>query len=134
MEDGKLSIKIDCHKNKEGICVINVEGILDAHTTNRFKLDVDEHLRDNKQYLATGSELVLDLGEVNFMDASGYGVLAWLKNRLIVLNAEARLHVIISSSIARIFEIAQAHRFMGVYQSLPEAYSAIIGPMPQSSH
>jgi len=120
-----LDIEIKWHHYKEDGYVINVKGILDFETRDHFKLTVRDYLESNQEYLTNNSKLILDLGEISYMDVAGFGSLNWLRNRLAVLNAKVEFHVIISPEIERIFEIARAQKTMNVYGSLQDAYCAI---------
>ncbi|HZJ82520.1 MAG TPA: anti-sigma F factor antagonist [Clostridia bacterium] len=115
-----MDLKVEGKKVKD-ILVIYLKGELDHHTAGDVRTYMDNKLED-----PTIKNIVLDIGELGFMDSSGIGVL--IGRYKIVSNRGGKLGVAhINSHIHRIFEVSGLYKIIKPYKGLQEALNDMGG-------
>jgi anti-sigma B factor antagonist len=112
--------------------VEDLEGDGDGWTLARVggELDVATAPRLREQLLAAitsgGPRLILDLGDVDFLDSTGLGVIVGLLKRARTLGGDLRL-VCPSPAIRKVFEITALDRTMPLADTVDEALAGVAG-------
>ena len=114
-----LSVKVeDLDGDGDGWSVARVGGELDVATAPRLR----------EQLLATISErgprIVLDLGDVGFLDSTGLGVIVGVLKRARTLGGDLRL-VCPNPSVRKVFEITALDRTMPLADSVDDALAGV---------
>ena len=104
--------------DQHGITVVVLEG----------ELEVSEApaLRDLLGSLIAGpqSRILLDLGQVSFIDSSGIGVLVGAHRR--AEEAGARIGLAApNAGVRRVFELTRTDRVLRIYDSVPDGVAAL---------
>ena len=113
--------RVDFHNN--GCLVIEGAGVLDAHTISSLDKGVDNFLFVNEERLSTGEKVVVDMSEIDFVDAAGVGFMVRLQNKLEEINSNVVLHVVATK--AHVLKILKMQKVFPVHDSLHTAYKAI---------
>ena len=102
-------------ENHEGRTVVAVkEGRLDAHNSGELKDRILKVLEEG------GRNLIVDLGEVQFIDSSGLGaLLSGYKNA--TLRSSAFVLANLQPRVKSMFELTRLHRVFEIYPDLQEA-------------
>ncbi len=100
---------------KEGVAIIRFEeeSNLDAGNSMEFKKAIATPLEQNE-------EVIIDLGNVGFMDSSGIGALVAITRDFSKKGGELRL-IAITPAVQTVFEVTRLYRFFEIYDSEEEA-------------
>jgi anti-sigma B factor antagonist len=107
------------------IVVDNVDGVavaavpvdeLDASNSADFKRDIGPVLQAN-------TKLVLDLGQLRFVDSSGLGAMLSCLRQLSGKNGDLKLCGM-SKQVRALFELVRMHRIFDIYGTREEAVTA----------
>lgn len=107
------------------IPVENVNGVaiaavpvdeLDASNSGEFKRDITPLLEKN-------TKLVLDLGQLRFVDSSGLGAMLSCLRQLSAKGGDLKLSGM-SKQVRALFELVRMHRIFDIYGSKDEAVRA----------
>jgi anti-sigma B factor antagonist len=101
--------KVDEHTR-----LVALAGELDLYSADAFRGALDDALTDG------ATRLVIDLGEVDFIDSVALGVLANAMKRLRALGGGLAV-ISGNQQIVRVFEITGLDRLVVIAPSLPEA-------------
>lgn len=105
------------HHVEQDVTVVKVTGEIDVFSSPRLRemlLDVIENGAD---------DLVVDLGEVTFLDSTGLGVLVGIYHRLRARSGSMTF-VGANERVRRVFHITQLTKIFELYDSLDEAIAA----------
>jgi anti-anti-sigma factor len=108
----KLSVEAEI---RDGVAVLTVAGEVDLATAPRLGAAVE-------QALATGAPLIVDLAGVEFIDSAGSRALALAERA--ASERGARLLIIPSATVARVFRIAGLDALFDLYGEPAEALAA----------
>lgn len=116
-----LSVQVEeLSGTTDGWSLARVAGELDIATAPKLR----------EQLLAAisahGPRLVLDLGDVGFLDSTGLGVIVGVLKRARTLGGDLRL-VCPTSSVRRVFEITALDRTMPLAGSVDEVLAELAG-------
>lgn len=104
----------------DGLTVVTVSGDIDVFTSPRLRetlLDLIEKGQVN---------LLVDLGEVEFLDSTGLGVLVGIYHRL--RNREGSMSLIGGNErVRRVFHVTQLDRIFELHPTVEEAVHALRG-------
>lgn len=104
-------------ENVDGVAVAAVPvDELDASNSGEFK-------RDIAPVLAANSKLVLDLGQLRFVDSSGLGAMLSCLRQLSAKNGDLKLCGM-SKQVRALFELVRMHRIFDIYGTREEAVDA----------
>jgi anti-sigma B factor antagonist len=112
---GLVDLKLG-HYSKDGIEVVNVKGEIDIYTAPRLR----ELLID---LVGKGSQLVVNLEKVGFLDSTGLGVLVGGLKRVRPHDGSLDL-VCTQERILKIFKITGLTKVFGIYQTVDQAIAA----------
>jgi anti-sigma B factor antagonist len=102
---------------REGVTVVHVGGEIDVYTAPVLREHLDEHISQGRH------ELVVDLGDVSFMDSTGLGVLVGRLKLVRVRNGSLRL-VCSSDRILKVFSITGLDKVFQIFASVDDALAA----------
>jgi anti-sigma B factor antagonist len=105
-------------RQASGCTVVMVGGELDVATAPLLRAHLDSLVADGRV------RLVLDLAGLEFLDASGVGVLARAMGRVRVRNGWMRL-VHVSPRVRRVLRITRLTDALPVYESIAQAVSSV---------
>ncbi|MFB1050441.1 anti-sigma F factor antagonist [Paraliobacillus sp. JSM ZJ581] len=94
-----MSLKVDWNV-KENVLLVRLSGELDHHEAERFKTDWQRIL-----YEVDVQHVILNLGELTFMDSSGLGVILGRYKELKQIKGEM-IVCSISPAVKRLFELS----------------------------
>ena len=94
------------------------EGSLEASNVIDFREAVMGLLKE-------GDKVVLDLGNVNFMDSSGLGAIVALRRRLSRSEGDLRL-ANITPQVRTVFELTRLHQAFEIYDTVEEAAASFV--------
>jgi len=103
-----------------GTMVLDVAGEIDVYTAPQFKEAV------NTVIAAGQKHLIIDMGDVTYMDSSGFGALLSATRRLRPEGGTINL-VKCNASIDRILRITRLNTVFATYDSLDDAIKATEG-------
>ena len=95
--------------------LVQIYGDVDLKTARSFRHALDEAAQDQKP------RLIVDMGEVPFMDSSGLAALIGAQK---AFHETTRLIVVCPENLRRIFEVTRLDSIVSVVSSLPEALVA----------
>ncbi|MDA1474995.1 anti-sigma F factor antagonist [Bacillus changyiensis] len=113
-----MSLGIDFNV-KESVLCIRLTGELDHHTAEALRKKVNEHLQKNKI-----CHIVLNLGELSFMDSSGLGVVLGRYKEIKQLGGEM-IVCAISPSVKRLFDMSGLFKIIRLEQSEQHALETL---------
>jgi anti-sigma B factor antagonist len=114
-----LSVKVeDLDGPGEGWTLARVGGELDVATAPRLREQLLAAIAEG------GPRLVVDLGDVDFLDSTGLGVIVGVLKRARTLGGDLRL-VCPSPAIRRVFEITALDRTMPLADTVDDALSGV---------
>lgn len=97
--------------------VLDVAGEIDVYTAPKFKEAVND-------IIATGQKhLIIDMGDVTYMDSSGFGTLLSATRRLRPLGGTINL-VKCNNAIDRILKITRLNTVFATFDTVDDALSA----------
>jgi anti-sigma B factor antagonist len=100
--------------------LVRVGGELDVATAPRLREQLLTAIADG------GPHLVLDLGDVDFLDSTGLGVIVGVLKRARTLGGDLRL-VCPTPAIRKVFEITALDRTMPLADTVDEALAGVAG-------
>jgi anti-sigma B factor antagonist len=102
-------------EEKEGIVVVYVrEERLDAHNSNELKEEMQRLFHEGKK------NILIDLGEVRFIDSSGLGALVSGFKNAITNQGNLKLSGL-QPQVKSMFELTRLHRVFEIFPSTVEA-------------
>ncbi|HEY8481781.1 MAG TPA: STAS domain-containing protein [Spirillospora sp.] len=105
------------HRDEKGLTVVKISGEIDVFTSPRLRESLLEII-DNG-----GAHLVIDLGEVTFLDSTGLGVLVGIYHRLRAREGSMSF-VGINDRVRRVFHVTQLTKIFVLHNSLEDAIAA----------
>lgn len=94
--------------------IVGLDGQFDLHTAKRFKTKL-------MRYVNKGSRnIVLDLGEIDFIDSSGIGAILSIYKKIEQKSGELVI-INLSPPLKRIFELSGVLNIINLYSSRDEA-------------
>ncbi len=106
--------------NHAGVPVLAVAGEVDVSTAPRLRQELVE-------LAAAGNErVVVDLGQVEFLDSTGLGILVSGLKRFRTLGGDLLL-VCTQPRVLKVFEITGLTRVFSIHESVPDAVAAARG-------
>ena len=107
----ELEIKVDRDADK---CVVTLEGEIDVYTAPRLKESLVEAIEGGCAFV------IIDMGNVAFIDSSGLGVLVGALRRAKERSGAVRL-VCTRDNILKIFRITGLDKVFPIFSSVKEA-------------
>lgn len=108
---------------REPVVVAELRGeVLDARNTKEFRSAIDP-------ILESCDNLILDLGQVTFVDSSGLGALLACLRRLTDRGAELKLCGL-TRPVRTLFELVRIHRIFEIYNTREEALQSYGATVP----
>ncbi|MEW2352426.1 STAS domain-containing protein [Spirillospora sp. NPDC029432] len=105
------------HREEQGLTVVTISGEIDVFTSPRLR----ELLLE---IIDTGAaHLVVDLGEVTFLDSTGLGVLVGIYHRLRARDGSMSF-VGVNDRVRRVFHVTQLTKIFVLHHSLEDAIAA----------
>ncbi|GAA1581249.1 anti-sigma factor antagonist BldG [Actinomadura kijaniata] len=105
------------HRDVKGLTVVKITGEIDVFTSPRLRellLDIIEN----------GSlHLVIDLGEVTFLDSTGLGVLVGIYHRLRARDGSMSF-VGVNERVRRVFHVTQLTKIFVLHSTMDDAVAA----------
>jgi anti-sigma B factor antagonist len=102
---------------REEVTVVHVGGEIDVYTAPVLREHLDEHIMQGRH------QLVVDLGDVSFMDSTGLGVLVGRLKLVRVKNGTLRL-VCSSERILKVFSITGLDKVFQIFATVDDAVAA----------
>jgi anti-sigma B factor antagonist len=102
-------------ERKDNRLILHLEGNLDMLNAGMLK----ERMLEAVQ--AEHESIILDMGKVNFVDSSGFGLLILVNEKLKSKGAKKLKIANVSRSIQQVFKISKIAEVVDVYASLDEA-------------
>lgn len=106
-----------CRRAMEGITVLRVSGELDGGSAELLDDEVESVLD------AAPSHLVVDLGDVTFIDSTG--VRTVLRKRTSIAALQTQLHVVVGGEARKVFDLTGLAVGMPLHPTLDDALGAI---------
>ena len=104
-------------ENTNGISVITlVSDVLDAENSKDFK-------REMTPLLQPGARMVLDIGQLKFIDSSGLGSLLSCLRQLNASNGDLKLCGM-GKPVRALFELVRMHRIFEIFNTRDEAVNS----------
>ncbi|MCD7033291.1 anti-sigma F factor antagonist [Metabacillus sp. GX 13764] len=100
---------------KESVLCIRLSGELDHHTAEELRDQVKEHLQSKEL-----KSIVLNLGDLSFMDSSGLGVILGRYKQVKQLGGEMVI-CSISPSVKRLFDMSGLFKIIRLEENEKEA-------------
>ena len=101
--------------NKGSTLIARLSGELHHHSADYVRQKIDAEIMK-----ATTRNLVIDFGNVTFMDSSGIGVVMGRYKNITRMNGKAAI-VAVNPQIRRVLEVSGIGRLMPVYDKCEEA-------------
>ncbi|MGI5167070.1 STAS domain-containing protein [Spirillospora sp. CA-253888] len=105
------------HRTEQDLTVVKINGEIDVFTSPRLRemlLDIIDN---------GGLHLVVDLGEVTFLDSTGLGVLVGVYHRLRARDGSMSF-MGVNDRVRRVFHVTQLTKIFVLHDSLEEAQAA----------
>ncbi|WP_131742427.1 STAS domain-containing protein [Actinomadura roseirufa] len=105
------------HREEHGLTVVKISGEIDVFTSPRLRealLDIIDN---------GGPHLLVDLGEVTFLDSTGLGVLVGIYHRLRARDGSMSF-VGANDRVRRVFHVTQLTKIFVLHPSLEDAIAA----------
>ncbi|TDD68256.1 STAS domain-containing protein [Actinomadura rubrisoli] len=106
------------HRVEKGLTVVKISGEIDVFTSPRLRealLDIIDN--------DGGLHLVVDLGEVTFLDSTGLGVLVGIYHRLRARDGSMSF-MGVNDRVRRVFHVTQLTKIFVLHHSLEDAIAA----------
>ncbi len=94
--------------------VLKLEGRLDASSTKDLKEKVNALTRENH------TQLVIDMGAVDFIDSSGLGILVSSLRTVNKMGGDIKISAL-QDAVRAIFELTRLHRIFSIYDDAAAA-------------
>lgn len=114
------------HRVEQGLTVVKISGEIDVFTSPRLRemlLDIID---------SGAAHLVVDLGEVTFLDSTGLGVLVGIYHRLRARDGSMSF-MGVNDRVRRVFHVTQLTKIFVLHHSLDEAVAAHEAAIAQST-
>lgn len=105
-------------RDVDGFKVLNVAGEIDVYTAPQFKEAINQIINAGQK------DLVVNMGQVTYMDSSGFGTLLSATKRLRPEGGSVNL-VACNSAIDRMLRITRLNTVFGTYQTVEEAINTL---------
>ncbi|MBT2212998.1 MULTISPECIES: STAS domain-containing protein [Actinomadura] len=105
------------HRVEKGVTVVKISGEIDVFTSPRLREALLGIIDDG------GVHLVVDLGEVTFLDSTGLGVLVGVYHRLRARDGSMSF-MGVNDRVRRVFHVTQLTKIFVLHNSLDEAIAA----------
>ncbi|MEU5882770.1 STAS domain-containing protein [Spirillospora sp. NPDC047279] len=105
------------HRVERGLTVVKISGEIDVFTSPRLRemlLDIIEN---------GGLHLVVDLGDVTFLDSTGLGVLVGIFHRLRARDGSMTF-MGVNDRVRRVFHVTQLTKIFVLHRTLDDAIAA----------
>ncbi|WP_030169062.1 STAS domain-containing protein [Spirillospora albida] len=106
------------HRVERGLTVVKISGEIDVFTSPRLREALLGIIDDE-----TAPHLVIDLGEVTFLDSTGLGVLVGIYHRLRARDGSMAF-MGVNDRVRRVFHVTQLTKIFVLYGSLEDAIAA----------
>ena len=106
---------------KRDILIVRLEGELDHHHAEEIRESLDKQLED-----PSIRNLILDLGNLHFMDSSGIGVFIGRYKTISKRGGQVCI-TNVNPQLARILEVSGLYRILKVYDTVQDAIKGIRG-------
>lgn len=103
---------------ERGYVILTVSGEIDTHTALQFKQSVVRVLNEDQQHL------IIDMHNINYMDTSGLGILAYAEEHLSINGGTVNL-VGCKPIVDNIFCATHLPTFIALHQCMDDAMEAI---------
>jgi len=107
-------------ENKQGVGLVTLSGSLDASNAETFRQQTGSWLEATPLL----KRVVVDLGEVNFMDSAGLGTLIGLHKRVAVRDGHLRL-ARPRPNVKLVLEITRANKIFPICTTVAEALEPV---------
>ena len=101
-------------KMDNNVSVLKLSGRLDAASAKSLKSQVDKLVKENIV------RLVIDMGDVDFIDSSGLGSLVSSLRAVNKLDGDIKV-VALQKQVRSIFELTRLHRIFGIFDDVAAA-------------
>lgn len=115
-----MELKIDVRQVAEGITLIVLRGEIGTETVNQFKDRIDQIVNEGQ------TKLIMDFGEVNYLNSMGLGVVAATLKKVKKAKGDLKL-VNLSSTVAELFELTRLTKVFEIYDNLEAAIASFRG-------
>ncbi|MEV4256398.1 STAS domain-containing protein [Spirillospora sp. NPDC049652] len=105
------------HEVVQDVTVVKINGEIDVFTSPRLRENLLEIIDNGGLYL------VVDLGEVTFLDSTGLGVLVGIYHRLRARDGSMSFTGV-NERVRRVFHVTQLTKIFVLHDSLEEALAA----------
>jgi len=102
----------------DGLKVLDVAGEIDVYTAPQFKEAVNQLINSGQK------DLIVNMGQVTYMDSSGFGTLLSATKRLRPEGGTVNL-VACNSAIDRMLRITRLNTVFGTFRTIDEALQSI---------
>lgn len=100
--------------HEQDVCVVVVDGDIEAATADALRLELDGLLADGSR------DFVIDLAGVPFIDSSGLGTLVHLFKRVRTNDGDVRI-CSLQDNVRRVFKLVRLDRVFDLYPSADAA-------------
>ncbi len=109
-EKQQMDIILDTER-RENAVIVNLQGEIDLYNARNFKDKINEEMDD----VAEGTNLLLNMLEVKYIDSTGLGILIGIKRRIaerggdvvLIINSERILKMFSITGLSNIFRIRE---------------------------
>jgi anti-sigma B factor antagonist len=105
------------HRAEKDLTVVTISGEIDVFTSPRLREELLDIIEGGSPHL------VIDLGEVTFLDSTGLGVLVGIYHRLRARDGSMSF-VGVNDRVRRVFHVTQLTKIFVLHNSLEEALAA----------
>jgi anti-sigma B factor antagonist len=116
MSDGPDQLGVDVQSLEDGK-LVRITGEVDLRTSPQLRRDLLEIVADRPE------RLVIDLGQVSYMDSSGVGTLVEMK-RMVERKGGKVILAAMQPRVRSVFEITQLDKFFTIVDDADEASQA----------
>ncbi|GAA3931735.1 anti-sigma factor antagonist BldG [Actinomadura viridis] len=105
------------HRVEKGLTIVKINGEIDVFTSPKLRELLLDIIEDGAEHL------VVDLGEVTFLDSTGLGVLVGIYHRLRARDGSMSF-MGVNDRVRRVFHVTQLTKIFVLHRSLEEAVAA----------
>jgi len=112
-----VEFAVEHRKERDDLTVVKISGEIDVFTSPRLRemlLDIIEN---------GGQHLVVDLGDVTFLDSTGLGVLVGIYHRLRARSGSMAF-MGVNDRVRRVFHVTQLTKIFVLHRTLEDAIAA----------
>ena len=110
-----MQFVVDQH---DGFSIVTIPGdVLDAHNTKQFKADL-------QPFLSPGCRVVLDMGQLRFVDSSGIGAMVSCLRQVRTVEGELKLCAL-TKPVRAVFELVRMHQLFETFSTREDAIRAL---------